>query len=241
MKTVWLVISGAAPIGASDAERFKLKAPNTSFLQGFGLTETSPVTHLSTPGSKNFASVGPLAHDTEGKIVPIDDPHGRGVGPNIKGELWLRGPQIMLGYHNNEKATKETLTADGWLKTGDIGYYDENLEFYVTDRLKELIKVKGFQVPPAELEEVLRNHPDITDAGVIGIPHPTAGEAPRAYIVTKNPKLTEKDVKDFVAARVAEHKWLEGGVEFLEAIPKNETGKILRRKLKLKYEGDRIA
>lgn len=186
----------------------------------------------------------------------VNDEQHRGVGPHISGELWVRGPQIMKGYHENEKATNETVTADGWLRTGDIGHYDENSEFYITDRLKELIKVKGFQVPPAELEEILRDHPDIADAAVsfqdefvllaafktlscfqvIGIPHKNSGELPRAYVVKKNENVTEKDIKDYVAKKVAEYKRLEGGVEFIEAIPKNATGKILRRELKKKFE-----
>lgn len=235
-KSIKLVMSGAAPIGSHDAERFKLKVPNAEFFQGYGLTESSPVVLLSTIGTKNYASVGYPTPNTEAKIILINDPELRGVGPNISGELLVRGPQIMKGYHDNEQATSETLTPDGWLRTGDIGHYDENFDFYITDRLKELIKVKGFQVPPAELEEVLRDHPDIADAAVIGVPHSVAGELPRAYVVTKNPSLTEKEVKDFVAKKVAEYKRLEGGVEFIETIPKNATGKILRRELKLRYE-----
>lgn len=235
-ETIKYVVSGAAPIGPHDAERFQLKAPNAQFLQGYGLTEASPVALMSILGSRNYASVGYPTPDSEAKIVLVGDPECRGVGANISGELWVRGPQIMKGYHNNTVATEETITHDGWLKTGDIGHYDENFEFYITDRLKELIKVKGFQVPPAELEEILRDHPDIADAAVIGIPHPTAGESPRAYVVSKNGALTEKEVKEFVAKKVAEYKRLEGGVEFIEAIPKNATGKILRRELKLRFE-----
>ena len=165
-KSVKYVMSGAAPIGANDAERFQVVAPNAKFFQGYGLTEASPVVLMSAIGSTNHASVGYPCPDTEAKVVLINDEEQRGVGPNISGELWVRGPQIMKGYHNNDKATSETLTSDGWLKTGDIGHYDENFEFYITDRLKELIKVKGFQVPPAELEEVLRDHPGIADAAV---------------------------------------------------------------------------
>lgn len=142
----------------------------------------------------------------------------------------------MKGYLHNEKATKETITPDGWLRTGDIGHYDEKEMFYITDRLKELIKVKGFQVPPAELEEILRSHPDIADAAVIGIPDERSGEIPRAYVVSKNSKISEKDVKEYVAKKVAKYKRLEGGVEFITAIPKNNTGKVLRRELKKKYE-----
>jgi acyl-CoA synthetase (AMP-forming)/AMP-acid ligase II len=228
-------MSGAAPIGQSDAERFIKKAPNARFFQGYGLTEASPVVLMSSLTSNNYASVGHPPPDTEAKIVRINDERLQGIGPNESGELLVRGPQIMLGYHNNEKATKETITADGWLRTGDIGYYDENQCFYITDRLKELIKVKGFQVPPAELEEILRSHPAIADAAVIGIPDRSSGELPRAYVVAKDSNLSEKDVKDFVSERVAEYKRLEGGVEFVQQVPKNATGKILRKELKEEY------
>lgn len=235
-KSIKYVMSGAAPLGCKDAERFKIKAPNAQFFQGYGLTEASPVVLMSALGSENYASVGYPPSDTEAKIVQINDDQFRGVGPNVTGELLVRGPQIMKGYHENDKATADTITPDGWLRTGDIGHYDENLEFYITDRLKELIKVKGFQVPPAELEEILRDHPEIADAAVIGIPNHNAGELPRAYVVKKNPNVTEKDIKDYVAKKVAEYKRLEGGVEFIDAIPKNATGKILRRELKKDFE-----
>jgi acyl-CoA synthetase (AMP-forming)/AMP-acid ligase II len=234
-RSVEVVVTGAAPIGANDAERFNVRFPNAGFFNGYGLTEASPVAALSAPGSKNYASSGFLLPNTEAKIVAIDDQQMRGVGLNVSGEIFIRGPHIMKGYLGNEKATKETITADGWLRTGDIGYFNDNLELYITDRLKELIKVKGFQCAPAELEQVLRDHPDIEDAAVIGVPHPIAGELPRAYVVSRNPSLTENDVKQFMKLKVAEYKWLEGGVEFIKNIPKNATGKILRRELKEKY------
>lgn len=190
---------------------------------------------MSMLGSKNYGSVGFPTPNTEAKIVRPDDSEFRGLGPNESGELLVRGPQVMLGYHNNEKATKETITPDGWLRTGDIAYYNDKKEFYITDRLKELIKVKGYQVPPAELEEILRNYPGVVDAAVIGIPDRVSGELPRAYVVSKDPQLTERDLKEFVAEKVAEYKRLEGGVEFVQAIPKNATGKILRKELKEMY------
>lgn len=230
------IMSGAAPMGASDAERFNLKAPNAQFFQGYGLTESAPVVLVNSIGNKNYASVGRPGANTEAKIVLLDDPNMLGVGPNITGELWVRGPQIMKGYHNNDKATKETVTPDGWLRTGDIGYYDENYEFYITDRLKELIKVKGFQVAPAELEEILRDHPKISDAAVIGIPDERSGELPRAFVVPKvTDEITEKEIQDYVAKKVAVYKKLDGGVTFVTSIPKNATGKILRRELKRIY------
>lgn len=222
-------------MGGSDAERFLKKAPHIKFIQGYGLTESSPVVLMSKHDSRNFASVGSPPPDTEVKIVRLNDDGYQGIGPNESGELLVRGPQIMLGYHKNETATKETVTSDGWLRTGDIGFYDENKAFYITDRLKELIKVKGFQVPPAELEEILRSHPAVADAAVIGIPDRCSGELPRAFVVTKDPQVKEKEIQDFVAERVAEYKRLEGGVEFVKQIPKNVTGKILRKDLKEEY------
>ncbi|KAL7033266.1 hypothetical protein ACKWTF_007522 [Chironomus riparius] len=234
-QSIKYVMSGAAPLGKSDAEKFLEKAPNASFFQGYGLTEASPVVLQSCLGSKNVGSVGFPSPDTEAKIIHINDPEFRGVGPNEPGELLVRGPQVMIGYHNNVKSTQETLTSDGWLRTGDIAYYNDKREFFITDRLKELIKVKGFQVPPAELEELLRMHPDIIDAAVIGIPNKNTGELPRAYVVSKNPSLTEQHVKDYVADKVSEYKRLEGGIEFIQTVPKNATGKIMRKELKEQF------
>ena len=227
------MFSGAASLGSGDMEKFLKIAPQTQFIQAYGLTEASPVTHCMPRNSKNYGSVGHPIHDTESKIVDIEDTEFRGIGPNKTGELLIRGPQVMIGYHNNEAATKETLTDDGWLRTGDIGYHDESGDFYITDRLKELIKVKGFQVAPAELEALLRMHPDINDAAVIGVPNAATGELPRAFIVAKkDSKLNEKEVQDYVAQKVSEFKRLAGGVEFIESIPRNATGKILRKDLK---------
>ncbi|KAG5672098.1 hypothetical protein PVAND_002253 [Polypedilum vanderplanki] len=235
-QSIKYVLSGAAPLGGSDIEKFLKIAPNAKFLQAYGLTETSPLTHACYKNTKSFAGVGSPVNDVESKIVKVDDPEFKGLGPNQSGEVLVRGPNIMIGYHNNEKATKETITPDGWLRTGDVGYYDENQEFFITDRLKELIKVKAYQVAPAELEEILRMHDEIVDAAVIGIPNAATGELPRAYIVpTSNSKINEKIVKDYVAQKVAEYKRLEGGVEIVDSIPKNATGKILRRQLKEKY------
>jgi 4-coumarate--CoA ligase len=154
-------------IPGHDVDRFLLKAPDVQFLQGYGLTETAPVVLMNEVGSTNYASVGRVSPNTEAKIVALDDPEFKGIGPNESGELLVRGPQVMKGYHNNPEATKDTILEDGFMRTGDIAHYDENLEFYITDRLKELIKVKGFQVAPAELEEILRDHPNVVDVGGI--------------------------------------------------------------------------
>lgn len=169
------------------------------------------------------------------KILPVDDPNGEPLGPNQTGECYIKGGNVMERYHNRPKETEETLI-DGWLRTGDMFYYDENRNFFVTDRIKELIKVKGLQVPPAELEEILRDHPDVGDAAVIGIPHVISGEVPRAYVVPKaNKQINIDALNEYVNKKVAEYKRLEGGIEVIQAVPKNPSGKILRRQLKTAY------
>lgn len=139
----------------------------------------------------------------------------------------------MKGYYKNEEATKQTLTEDGWLRTGDIAHYDEDEHFFVTDRLKELIKVKGFQVAPAELEAILRDHPSVADAAVVGVPHQMYGEAPKGFVVLKNGTSTKPEqLQEYLTSKVAEYKRLSGGLVVLDSIPKTASGKILRRQLK---------
>lgn len=204
-------------------------------VQGYGLTETSPTCLVNFPSSRCVASIGVPTSITQAKIVDINDPQAKGLAANERGELWVRGPQNMLGYFQNQEATDEMLV-DGWIRTGDIAFYDDDGFFHITDRMKELIKVKGFQVPPAEIEEILRSHPEVADAAVIGIPHDKNGEAPRAYIVRReNSKVTEKDIDTFVADKVVKYKRLVGGIQFVETIPKSVTGKILRREIKAEY------
>ncbi|XP_073832893.1 acyl-CoA synthetase family member pudgy [Musca autumnalis] len=231
-----LVMSGAAPISAADVERFLKKFPNTKFLQGYGMTEASPVVHVTPPDNTRYASIGVLSANTEGKIVPIEGGDTKGLGPNQTGELCVRGPQVMAGYLKNEEATRETFYPGGWLRTGDVAYYDDDGYYYITDRMKELIKVKGFQVPPAELEAILRDHPKILEAAVFGIPHPVNGEVPKALVVLRpNTEATEEEIYNYVAERVATYKKLDGGIIFASEVPKNPTGKILRKVLKEKY------
>jgi acyl-CoA synthetase (AMP-forming)/AMP-acid ligase II len=143
----------------------------------------------------------------------------------------------MRGYRDDPEATASTIDKDGWLHSGDLGYYDEDKQFFIVDRLKELIKYKGYQVPPAELEGVLLMHPKIKDAGVIGIPDKNAGELPFAFVVKEEGSgLTEQDVKDFVVKNASNPKWLRGGVKFMDEIPKNPSGKILRREMREFYK-----
>lgn len=203
-------------------------------MQGYGLTETSPVVLMNIKRTPKPSSVGGPTPNTEAKIVHLDDATYKGLPANQSGEILVRGPQAMLGYFKNTAATEEMVVCNGWVRTGDIGYYDEQGFFFITDRLKELIKVKGFQVPPAELEAILRDHPMVMDAAVVGAPHPISGEVPRAFVVLRDgvADVTENDLKEFVAEKVAPFKRLEGGVRFLTSIPKNATGKIMRRQIK---------
>ncbi|CAH1108546.1 unnamed protein product [Psylliodes chrysocephalus] len=236
-----VLTSGAAPLGHSDEERFiKKLGRETNICQGYGLTETSPILTYSPKGTKrtehSSGSVGKVVPNTLIKIVSPDDPTGTPLGPNEKGELLTKGPQVMGGYHKREEESKNAFL-DGWFRTGDIGYYNEQKQVFITDRIKELIKVKGYQVAPAELEAVIRDHPSIEDAAVIGIPHSKYGEVPRAYIVPKKDvTLDIEDLKKYVAVKVAPYKQLQGGVQILENIPKNPSGKILRRQLKMGFE-----
>lgn len=202
-------------------------------MQGYGMTESSPMSLISHRGSTNYASIGWPAPMTEAKIVKIDDDTFTGLDVEDTGELMVRSASVMKGYLNNQEATDQTIVGDGWLRTGDIANYDADGFFYIRDRLKELIKVKGFQVPPAELEEILRDHPKVSDAAVIGIEHAKYGEVPRAFVVAKKgSEVTERELQEYVAGKVSEYKKLIGGVQFIEVVPKSVTGKILRRELK---------
>jgi 4-coumarate--CoA ligase len=180
---------------------------------------------------------GSVGQPVKGLYVKVIDENGRALGPNETGELCIKGPRIMKGYMNNLQATADTIDKDGWLHSGDIAYYDEDLQFFIVDRIKELIKYKAFQVAPAELEGLLLSNPNIKDAGVIGIPDEESGELPFAFVVKQpNAQLTESEVRDFVEKNASKIKWLRGGVKFVDEIPKNPTGKILRRQLKELYK-----
>ncbi|HEX8096894.1 MAG TPA: 4-coumarate--CoA ligase family protein [Pyrinomonadaceae bacterium] len=222
------IFSGAAPLGEA-LSRELINRLGCSLRQGYGMTETSPVTHTSPadPRRVKLGSVGTPAPNTECKIV--DPATGDGLGPRAEGEVCVRGPQVMKGYLNNPEATARTIDAEGWLHTGDVGYADEESNFFIVDRVKELIKYKGFQVAPAELEAVLLTHPAVADAAVIPSPDDEAGEVPKAFVVPKG-EITAEEILAHVAARVAPHKKVRK-LEFVEQIPKSASGKILRRVL----------
>jgi 4-coumarate--CoA ligase len=194
------------------------------------MTEMSPVSHLTTVGGFKPGSVGVTAPSTETLIV--DPATGESVGIDVDGEVWVRGPQVMKGYLNNPTATAETLDADGWLHTGDIGHIDADGHLFIVDRLKELIKYKGFQVPPAELEALLLTHPAVADAAVIGLPDEEAGEIPVGYVVLRpGAEVSTEDIQAFVAEQVAHYKQVRV-LHVVDEIPKSASGKILRRVLR---------
>src|SRR5450756_2266829 len=158
---------------------------------------------------------------------------GKTLGVNQRGELCVRGPMIMSGYVNNPEATNALIDKDGWLHSGDIAYWDEDEHFFIVDRLKSLIKYKGYQVAPAELESILLQHPNIFDAGVAGLPDDDAGELPAAVVVLEHGKtMTEKEIVDYVASQVTTAKKLRGGVVFVDEVAKGLTGKLDARKIR---------
>jgi acyl-CoA synthetase (AMP-forming)/AMP-acid ligase II len=231
LSSIKLIMSGAAPL-SGDLAAAASERLGCHVMQGYGLTETSPVTHVipDDPAKNKPGSIGPPIPNTECMVVDLVS--GEEVATNELGEVWVRGPQVMKGYLNNDSATEATIDSEGWLHSGDIGRADSDGYFFLVDRLKELIKYKGMQVAPAELEALLLSHPQITDAAVIGIANEEAGEVPKAFVVLAG-DLEEDAIKSFVAERVAPHKRVRE-VEVVETIPKSASGKILRRVLKEK-------
>ena len=223
------VLSGAAPLGPELAADAAARI-GTPVVQGYGMTELSPVSHGTPWNAARPGTVGVLVANCEARVVDFETGADLGVGED--GEIWIRGPNVMSGYLNNAEATAATIDADGWLHTGDIGHVDADGYWYIVDRLKELIKVKGFQVPPAELESLLLTHPAVVDVAVIGVPDDEAGERPKAFVVLKpGSDATATELQDFVAEHVASYKRLSD-VAFVDAIPKSPSGKILRRLLR---------
>ncbi|KAJ6627767.1 Luciferin 4-monooxygenase [Pseudolycoriella hygida] len=230
LSSIRVIHSGAAPLSkeTEDAVKHRLKNPNLEINQGYGMSElTSGVLSQKTvvkPGSVGDVNLG--------VFVKVIDEKGNAVGPNQTGELCFKGKRVMAGYIDNKQATSAMIDDDGWLHTGDIGYYDKDFQFYIVDRIKELIKWKGFQVAPAEIEALLLTHPKIIDCGVIGKPDEVAGELAMAFVVRADESLTENDVVEFVNKNSSPAKKLRGGVIFIAAIPKSPAGKILRRDLR---------
>lgn len=229
------LMCAAAPLSSTliDAVYKRLQIP---VYQAFGMTEASPCTHLQhiSTWSRSKGAVGQLIPNVEARLVGED---GKDAPLGGQGEVWVRGPNIFCGYHNNAEATAECMQ-DSYYKTGDIARVDpETGDFFITDRIKELVKYKGFQVPPAELEGVLNGHPNIADVAVVGVyDEDQETEVPRAYVVlqagSRASKKLEDEIVKWLESRVAHYKRLRGGVRFVDEIPKNPSGKILRRILK---------
>jgi acyl-CoA synthetase (AMP-forming)/AMP-acid ligase II len=233
LSSIRLVFSGAAPLGEDIARQLaaKLRCP---VVQGYGMTEASPVTHLSPTlnAPAKPGSIGLVVPNTEVRLVAVGT--AADVARGQEGELWIRGPQIMKGYLNQPEETAAAIDAEGWYHTGDVGYVDDEGWFYIVDRTKELIKYKGMQVAPAELEALLLTHPAVMDAAVIRKADEEAGEVPKAFVVLKPDEAsratTAQALMAFVAERVAPHKRVRH-LEFVDQIPKSASGKILRRVL----------
>jgi acyl-CoA synthetase (AMP-forming)/AMP-acid ligase II len=226
LSSLRLVFSGAAPLGEEVAAA-ATKRIGCLVTQGYGLTETSPVTHVARVGTEQAKGIGPPIPNTESKIVDLAT--GAELGPDEEGEICIRGPQVMQGYLRRPDATAAMIDAEGWLHTGDVGYADADSCFFVVDRVKELIKYKGLQVAPAELEALLLAHPAVADAAVVPLADEEAGQVPKAYVVLKG-SATAEELMAFVAERVAPYKKVRC-VEMIQQIPRSASGKILRRML----------
>ncbi|XP_065186682.1 probable 4-coumarate--CoA ligase 3 isoform X1 [Sycon ciliatum] len=232
LSSVKSIFCGAAPMGEELARQASQRLNGAVVRQGYGMTELSPICMASPLHATKYGSVGVPVPNTEVRVVDIES--GKLLGAGENGEIRIHGPQVMQGYVLDNGDLDRGVDSDGFLPTGDIGHYDEDGYFFIVDRLKEIMKVKGFQVAPAELEAVLLQHDGIEDVGVTGIADHRSGEAPLAFVVrsSSHANLTESDVQDFVASRLAKHKHLTGGVRFVDSIPKTLSGKILRRELK---------
>ncbi|XP_045170274.2 uncharacterized protein LOC123532762 [Mercenaria mercenaria] len=220
--------SGAAPLGADLTMQMVTRLNLKGIRQGYGMSEASPATHTTPSDGWKYGSIGIPIPNTESKIVDIET--GCDLDVDQHGEIWVRGPQIMKGYLNNTEATGETINEDGWMRTGDIGYFDKDGHYFVVDRLKEIIKYKGYQIAPAYLESILLSHDSVEDAAVVGVPHGVDGHLPTAYVVC-NKTIQESDLVNFVNSQVAPYKQLRGGVHIVKELPRSPSGKILRRKL----------
>ncbi|CAL5361965.1 unnamed protein product [Camellia sinensis] len=223
---------GGSPLAKEVITAFKAKFPFVWLLQGYGLAESTRTAFRAvTPEEcERWGSVGRLPGNCQAKIV---DPHtGIALPPCNRWELWIRGPMVMKGYVGNKEATSATLLADGWLRAGDLCYIDNEGFLFIVDRLKELIKYKGYQVPPAKLEQLLQSDPEIVDAAVVPYLDEEVGQVPMAFVVRHSQSnLNEAQVMDFVAKQVASYKKIRR-VAFVNSIPKSPAGKILRKELR---------
>ncbi|XP_021912743.1 4-coumarate--CoA ligase 2-like [Carica papaya] len=234
LSSIRMIISSASPLGKKVEDAVRTKLPNAKLGQGYGMTEggtlSMSLAFAKEPFEVKSGACGTVVRNAEMKIV--DPETGLSLPPNQAGEICIRGAQIMKGYLNDEEATKRTVDKDGWLHTGDVGYIDDDDQVFIVDRFKELIKYKGFQVAPAELESMLIAHPDISDAAVIPMKDEVAGEVPVAFVVrSSGSKIVEDEIREYISKQVVFYKRL-AGVFFTDSIPKAPSGKILRKELR---------
>ncbi|KAK6387326.1 hypothetical protein LTS17_000593 [Exophiala oligosperma] len=233
--------TGAAPLAKEIIDKLAVRFGHIRIRQAWGMTESTSAITLTPPGQQtydNAHTVGKVVADT---VIKIIDPEYEGKGEKVlgvgqSGEVLAKGPQITMGYYNRAEATAETYDSEGFLHTGDIGFVREDGFLTIHDRLKEMIKVKGVGVAPAELEDLLLGHPLVSDVAVIGIPDDYAGEVPKAFVTLADPSKAGPDtlrtLTDFVKQKKSRPKWLAGGIEFVDSVPKSASGKVLRRVLR---------
>lgn len=234
-RSVRELMCGAAPLAKDIVAAVKARLGIKYIRNGYGMTEMSVVSNVSAREDEDDSfenlTTGVCLPGYLSKVVDIETQETLDAGQ--VGEICYKGEQLMMGYWNNPEATRQTIDHDGWLHTGDVGYFDEKGRLRVVDRIKELIKYKGYQVSPSEIETVLLSHPAVKDAAVTGRPDKRSGEIPMAFVVRQpGATITAQDIQDFVKQKLSPQKWLHGGVQFVDAIPKNPSGKILRRELR---------
>lgn len=225
------VVCGAAPLPRDLAVEVQKRLKCGPIRNGYGMTELSIITNMSDRSDDSNGDVGRVIPGLLCKVIDQETQEPLNVGQ--VGEVCFKGDQVMLGYYNNPEATLATIDAEGWLHTGDVGYFDEAERLRIVGRIKELIKYKGYQVSPSEIEMVLLTHPGVKDAAATGKPDEASGELPMAFIVRQpGANVTAKEIVELIRSKLSPQKWLRGGVKFVNDIPKNATGKIMRRELK---------
>jgi acyl-CoA synthetase (AMP-forming)/AMP-acid ligase II len=232
MSSVRRIVSSAVALNDSIAQKFQTILPRVDLCQAYGLTETALVTSMS-PGGWKYGSSGKLFDIFSAKIVDAET--GKTLGVNENGELLVKSPSVFIGYWKSPQITSCSFDADGWFRTGDFAHFDADGELFVVDRVKDLIKYKGYQVAPIELESVLLMVPDVIDAAVVGIKDDNVGEIPCAFVVLRNVNVKVDDILAFVDERVSPYKRLRGGVRVIDEIPRTASGKIIRRQLIANY------
>ena len=222
-----LTVSGGMALMKDTAEQWEA-VTGCKVLEGYGLTETSPVVAINPPNAPRLGTVGFPVPGTQCRLV---DSEGNQVQKGESGELWVRGPQVMQGYWNKPDETAGTMTAEGWLKTGDVARFDEDGYLSIVDRIKDMILVSGFNVYPNEVEDVISKHPDVVECAVIGVPDPESVEAVKLFVVTHNPSLDEAEIRRYARDNLTAYK-VPKVIQFIEELPKSNVGKVLRRELK---------